>query len=95
MKKSNRIISKLKSKYWTCTHKYGVRIPKSLKEEISFCKSNGNTLWWEKIFQEMKNVRLAFEIYEGNVKDIPHRYQEVSCHIIFDVKMGYNFRLKY
>ena len=32
MKKRNKIISKVKSKYWTHTHKYGVRIPKSVKE---------------------------------------------------------------
>ena len=41
-----------------------------------------------------ENVRIAFEIDEGNVEDLPPRYQEVSCHIIFDVNMGENFRLK-
>ena len=28
------------------------------------------------------------------MKDIPHGYQEVSCYIIFDVKMEDNFRRK-
>ena len=32
MKKRKAIISKLKSKYWQRTHKYGIRIPKSVKE---------------------------------------------------------------
>ena len=43
----------------------------------------------------MKNVRVYFEIYEGNVEYLPPRYQEVSCHIIFGVNMGNNFCRKY
>ena len=40
----------------------------------------------------MKNVRIAFELYEGNVEELPTGYKEVSFHIVFDVKMGENFR---
>ena len=40
----------------------------------------------------MKNIRIALEIYEGNVEDLPPVYQQVSCHIIFDVKMRENLR---
>ena len=76
------------------TQKYVVRIPQSVKYEISLDKSNGNTLWWEAIVQEMKNVRIVFGLYEGNMEDLPTGYQEVSCHIIFDVNMGDNFRCK-
>ena len=42
----------------------------------------------------MKNVRVAFEIYDGNVEDLSSGYQEVSCHIIFNVNMGDNFHRK-
>ena len=42
---------------------------------------------------EMKNVRIAFEEYEGNVEDLIG-YQKVKCHIIFDVKLGENLRRK-
>ena len=31
-RKKNRILSKVKSKYWQRTHKYGIRIPKSVEE---------------------------------------------------------------
>ena len=54
MKRRNKIISKVKPKYWTLTHKYEVRIPKSVKEAISPEKLNGNTLWWEAIVKETK-----------------------------------------
>ena len=42
----------------------------------------------------MKNVRIAFEIFEGSEAEIPPGYQKVNCHMIFDVKMGENFRRK-
>ena len=42
----------------------------------------------------MKNVRIAFGLYEGTMEDLPPRYQDGSCHIIFDVNMGENYRRK-
>ena len=92
MKKRDRIISKTASKYWQKTHKYGIRIPKSVKEALQLDKENGDTRWWDSIQQEMLNVRPAFELYEGTEKDLPIGYQKIKCHMIFDVKMGENFR---
>ena len=34
--KRNRIIGKLRSKYWVRTHKFGVKIPKSVQEANAF-----------------------------------------------------------
>jgi hypothetical protein len=42
----------------------------------------------------MKNVPIAFEEFEGDVSAIPPGYQEIRCHMIFDIKMGENFRRK-
>ena len=94
LKKRNRIIAKVKSKYWLKTHKYGIRIPKSVKEAQQIDKENGNSLWWEAICKEMRDVRIAFEEFDGEEKDLPPGYQFVECHIIFDVKLGENFRRK-
>ena len=70
----NQTISKVKSKYWTCTHKYGVNIPKSVKDLVVIEKSNVNVLWWEEIIQKMKTMSTYFELYEGNVEDLPTWY---------------------
>ena len=94
VKKRDRIISKVKSKYWTRTHKFGIKIPKSVEEAKRFDQENGNTLWWDAICKEMKNVRIAFDEFEGNINELPPGYQKISCHMIFDVKMGENFRRK-
>ena len=32
LRQRSRVISKVKSKYWMQTHKYGIRIPKSVKQ---------------------------------------------------------------
>ena len=37
--------------------------------------------------KEMKNVQPAFEEWEGTASKIYASYQEVTCHMIFDVKM--------
>ena len=88
LKKRNRIISKVKSKYWLRTHKFGIRIPKSVEEAKRLNQENGDSLWWEAICNEMRNVRPAFEVWEKDIEHIPPGYQQIKCHMIFDVKMG-------
>ena len=88
LKKRNRILAKVKSKYWVRTHKFGIKIPKNVKEARDFDRDNGNTLWWDAIMLEMKNVRIAFEEFDGKEEDIPSGFQEVRCHLIFDIKIG-------
>jgi hypothetical protein len=40
---------------------------------------------------EMKNVRIAFEEYDGNLEELIG-YEEITGHLVFDVKLGENFR---
>jgi hypothetical protein len=94
LRKRNSIISKLKSKYWVRTHKFGIKIPKTVAEARAFDLENGNTLWWDAICKEMRNVRPAFEAWDKDILEIPIGYQEVKCRLIFDVKMGEDFRRK-
>ena len=94
LKKREAIIAKVKSKYWERTHKFGIRIPKSVPEARQIDKDNQNTLWWDAICMEMKNVRIAFEKWTKGEEDIPPGFTEIKCHMVFDVKLGENFRRK-
>lgn len=94
LQKRNRIIVKVKSKYWVCTREFGIKIPKNVAEARAFDADNGNTFWWDTILKEMKNVRPAFEVWEKGADKIPSSYQQINCHLIFDVKIGKNFRHK-
>ena len=72
-------------------HKYGIIIPKSDTEMIVIDKENGNTLWWDAIMLETKNVQPASEIYDGDIK-ILVGYQKIKCHFIFDIKFRESFK---
>ena len=41
----------------------------------------------------MKNVRPAFEVYDGDVQKLVG-YQKIKWHFVFDIKLGKNFRRK-
>ena len=57
--------------YWFRTHTFGLKVPKSVTEAIAIDIENVDAFWWDVIFKEMKNVRIAFEEFEGDRKDIP------------------------
>ena len=101
IKKHNQIISKIKTKYLTKTHKFGIFIPKDVKASKAKDAQNGNMLWWDDICKEMKNVKIAFELYDNSltkdqaIKELKRKgYQQIDCHIIFDIKMGIFFAEK-
>ena len=68
--------------------------PHTVKEAIEIYKESGDTSWWDDIQQEMKNVLPAFEAYKGNKEDLPPGYRQIKFHMIFDIKLGKNFRRK-
>jgi hypothetical protein len=55
-------------------------------------KENDNTIWPDAVRKEMNNFRIAFKIINGE-ESVPPTYQEICCHMIFDVKME-DFRRK-
>jgi hypothetical protein len=92
LKKRSRIIAVVTKMYHKRTHKFGIEVPKSLDECVRLDKENDNTLWQDAVRKEMNNVRIAFNILNDD-DAIPPTYQEIRCHMIFDVKME-DFRRK-
>ncbi|KAL7526268.1 LOW QUALITY PROTEIN: hypothetical protein ACHAXR_003858, partial [Thalassiosira sp. AJA248-18] len=93
LKKRNRIISLVKkrqTRYLKKTMKFGIEVPKTVNEALALDKKNGNAHY--AIAKEMKDVKVAFNILpDGEVA--PNGYQQIRCHMIFDVKME-DFRRK-
>ena len=92
----NRIIGKVKSRYWRTTHKFGIRVPKSVPEALQIDEDTGTTYWWDAIKKEMDKVMVAFDVEEELTADDVRQgvargdfvgYQEIACHWVFDVKM--------
>jgi hypothetical protein len=103
LRRSNRIIAKVKSRYWKTTHKFGIELPHSVDEAFAIDHKNGNNFWRESIEKEMSKIRGmgAFERYDkaspqelrGGTKKLPG-YQQIGCHMIFDIKMDGQFTRK-
>ena len=45
IKRRSRIISKVKSQYWKTTHKFGIRLPKSIEEALKIDRTTNTDLW--------------------------------------------------
>ena len=68
------------------THKYGIEVPRTVKEFLAFDDHRGNHLWQDVLDKEMSKLRVAFDILDENQHD-PPGYSKASVHIIFDVRM--------
>jgi hypothetical protein len=86
LKKRTRIITAVTKHYHKRTHKFGIEVPKNWDDCMRPDKENDNTLWQDTMRKEMKNVRIAFKILNGE-ESVPPTYQEIPCHMIFYVKM--------
>ena len=58
---------------------------------IEFDRDNVNTLWWDAVFQDMKDLCPVFDPWEKLEDDIPPGYKEIKCHLIFNINMGKKF----
>ena len=43
----------------------------TVEEPILIDKENGDTLWWNAIMKDMKNLRPAFKVFKKRKEDIP------------------------
>jgi hypothetical protein len=73
-----------------------LRLPKSVAETLKIDEETGTTFLMDAIRKEMEKVKVAFEFCESwtphQVRDGTARgdfvgYQEIDCHMIFDIKM--------
>jgi hypothetical protein len=74
-------------------YKFGIHIPKGIKNSIELDKKNGNQLLQESIKTELKQLTdyQAFIVLDLE-EDIPTGYQKIPYHMVFDVK--YDLRNK-
>jgi Reverse transcriptase (RNA-dependent DNA polymerase) len=103
IKRRNRIISKVKSRYWKTTHKFGIRLPKSVEEALEIDRTTNTDLWRKAINKEMARVKIAWkthdantpqEVREGKVPELKS-FQEIGCHIVFDIKMDFTRKARF
>ena len=92
LRRRNRIIAAVNSRYHKRTHKFGIEVPKTFEDCLRIDHENGNTLWQDAIRKEMGKVKVAFQILEDGTL-APPTFQEIRCHMVYDIKME-NFQRK-
>ncbi|KAL7524097.1 hypothetical protein ACHAWF_000813, partial [Thalassiosira exigua] len=103
LKKRKMIIKKAKSKYWRTTHKYGIQIPKTPEEALRIDRETETDFWEKATTKEMSKVKVSYELVDGCTPEevrsnhVPalRGYQEILCHIIFDVKMDFTRKARF
>ena len=78
----------VKSIYWKINHTFRIDLPKTLEEDYWLDKDSGTDYWRKAINKDMKMVQVAFGFKE-EVKCVTLGYQEITCHVIFNVNMDF------
>ena len=78
LKKRDRIIASIRkrqTRYLRRSHKFGIELPKTVKQALALDAKNGNTLWVDDKSKEIENVRVAFEVLpDGKSVPIGHQF---------------------
>jgi Reverse transcriptase (RNA-dependent DNA polymerase). len=87
------------SRYWRTTHKFGIKLPKTVEEAYRLDEETGTSFWRDAIQKELKKVRVAFEKSSISVDEMRTGqalpgYQEIGYHWVFDIKMDGSFTRK-
>lgn len=94
LKKRERIISSIHTRYAKCTHKFRIKVPMTVAEVLAIDKETNTMFWHDAIKKEMKNVMIAFRFLDPNSKS-PVGYKWIKCHMIFDVKMDFTRKARF
>jgi hypothetical protein len=87
LKKRARILRKVKTKYWSTTHKYGLELPKSVSHALAIDKRTGTEFWKIAIEKEIRNVFPAFDFLDDDNSKVPPGFTFVETYFVFDIKM--------
>ena len=93
LRKRDRILSKVKSKYWRRTHKFGVKLPHSVAEAYAIDEQTGTDFWRKAIEKEMRNNMPAFEFRDDD--KVPVGYNKIHGHMVFDIRFDLTRKARY
>lgn len=74
------------ARYLRRDEKFGITVPKSVKEVYELDKADGNTIRAYAVAKERLTVKVAFQILDDG-EFAPRDHQSNKCRMVFDVKM--------
>ena len=85
------MINAVKSRYWSRTHNFGLKIIHSWDEAISIDRKTGTDYCRHVIENRMAAAGISLKF----VNDRPLENTEINCHLVFDVKIDFNRKACY
>ena len=93
LKKPSAILVKVKSRgQKPQKYKFGVQVPNDVAEANKIDNYNENTFRKDAINKDIENYLVAFQLL-GREDKSTVGYKEITCHLIFDVKMDLTRKL--
>lgn len=77
LKKRQRIIDKIKTRYFRKEQKFGIALPKTVKEALQLDRDTGTTYWYDAIKKEMSVILPAVSILEEGCNAPVAGYQKI------------------
>jgi hypothetical protein len=94
MKRRDRYVMAVGTRYQKRTHKFGTEVPHSVKRAYEIDAETGTNFWAKAIEKEMLHVRPVFEILKKN-QNAPVGSKWIPCHMIFEVKMDFTRKARF
>jgi hypothetical protein len=102
LRKRNCIVVKVKQ-YWRMTHKFGIRVPKTVKDALAINGETGTDFWPKALGKEMTKMKVAWKSADGVTPEEAQTgkepsmigFQEIRCHVIFDIKMDFTRKTRF
>ena len=85
LRKRKHFINKLRKEVKRSNLKFGLVVPKTVREALELDKKNGNEYWNNAIKKELKNVLVAFHLLNDD-EPLPVGSKRIPYHIVFDIK---------
>ena len=81
--------SKKSQKNNSVRYKFGVRVPRNVKEAKMLDAENGNNYWQEAMDIELAQLH-EYDTFKslGKTARVPAGYQQIQCRMVFDVKQS-------
>ena len=93
LKKKDVIISAVKAMMRNNQIKYGLNVPRNMREVKLFDQANFNNAWQDVTNLETATIMLAIDLIEGN-RPLPG-YTKSSGYLLFDIKMDFILKARW
>ena len=81
--------NKRAQRYNSITYKFGVRLPRNVKEVFRLDEENGNTYWADAMGLELEQLA-EYKAFRdlGKMARVPKGYQQIPLWMVFHVKQS-------